>query len=104
MACRRYAASLRGVLGQHYHSWTGGLTALYLTVLAMGPIVSCRSLMGITSAREVSPTVGLIPTKLFTSLGLKMLPLVSDPSVARARPSEDATPLPLDDPLGSCCG
>lgn len=48
-----------------------------------------------------SLTVGLIPTILLLLEGDKMLPLVSVPKDANARPSELATPLPEELPLGS---
>ncbi|KAI7150310.1 amidase [Hortaea werneckii] len=52
----------------------------------------------------VKPTVGLIPTRLLTSLGLRIEPLVSVPSAASERPILLATPLPEDEPEGSCPG
>jgi hypothetical protein len=60
--------------------------------------------MGITKDREVNPTVGLIPTRLFILEGLTMLPSVSVPSAANARPIEVPTPLPEELPLGSIFG
>lgn len=48
------------------------------------------------------PTVGFMPTTLLTEAGLKMLPLVSEPNEAKARLIDEATALPLEDPLGSC--
>ena len=39
----------------------------------LGPTVSWCWLTGTTRAREVKPTVGLMPTRLFTSEGLMML-------------------------------
>ena len=60
--------------------------------------------MGMTKDLDVRPTVGLIPTRLLTSLGLRILPSVSDPRVANARPIAEETALPLELPLGSWPG
>lgn len=57
-----------------------------------------------TKNREVKPTVGLIPTRLFLLDGLTILPAVSVPSDANARPMELPTPLPDELPLGSIFG
>ena len=57
-----------------------------------------------TSDREVKPTVGLIPTTLFTSAGLTMEPEVSVPRLAKARPREVATAEPDELPDGSWKG
>ncbi len=53
-----------------------------------------------TKDLEVSPTEGFIPTKLLTLEGLKMLPSVSVPKAANAKPMELPTPLPEELPLG----
>ena len=55
-------------------------------------------------AREVSPTVGLIPARLLLLVGQVMLPSVSVPSVTAARPIDAATPDPDDEPHGSALG
>jgi hypothetical protein len=57
--------------------------------------------MGMTRYREVRPTVGLIPTRLFCWDGERMEPLVSVPREAKARPRDDATPGPAEEPDGS---
>lgn len=43
-------------------------------------MVSCLGVIGITPARLVSPTVGLMPTAEFTLAGHKIEPTVSVPS------------------------
>jgi hypothetical protein len=55
-------------------------------------------------AREVNPTVGLIPTILFMLEGQVMLPSVSVPSVTVANPMDAATPEPVDDPHAEAFG
>src|SRR5215472_2598004 len=50
------------------------------TVRPCGPTVSWMCEMGTTPARLVRPTVGLIPTTLFTFPGHTMLPSVSVPT------------------------
>jgi hypothetical protein len=70
----------------------------------MGPTVSWCSEIGITRSREVRPTVGLMQARLLASQGLRILPLVSVPRVARARPRLLATPLPELEPDGSWLG
>jgi hypothetical protein len=57
-----------------------------------------------TKEREVKPTEGLIPTRLFLLDGLTILPSVSVPSAANARPIELPTPLPAELPLASILG
>ncbi len=52
--------------------------------------------------RDVKPRVGLIPTTLFRSAGLTILPLVSVATDPNARPTDTATALPLELPWGSC--
>ena len=54
--------------------------------------------------REVRPTVGLMPTTLLAEAGNRMLPEVSVPSEANAKPMDEATALPLEEPLGSYKG
>ena len=55
-------------------------------------------------ARDVRPTVGLIPTTLFTPDGDMMLPSVSVPRVMAARPIDAAMAEPDDEPRGSPFG
>ena len=62
--------------------------------------MSSCSEIGITRVREVSPTVGLMPTTLLIEDGERILPSVSVPSEAKARPMDEATALPLEEPLG----
>ena len=45
-----------------------------------------------------------MPTRLLTSLGLRILPDVSEPRAANASPIAEETPLPLELPLGSWPG
>jgi hypothetical protein len=55
-------------------------------------------------AREVKPTVGLMPARLLLLVGQVMLPSVSVPRVTAARPMEAAIPDPEEEPHGSACG
>lgn len=55
-------------------------------------------------AREVKPTVGLIPTRLFRLLGRTIDPVVSLPNEAAASPMAVAMPLPELEPNGSTSG
>lgn len=55
-------------------------------------------------AREVRPTVGLMPARLLLLVGQVILPSVSDPRVTATRPMEAATPDPDDEPHGSALG
>lgn len=55
-------------------------------------------------ALDISPTVGLIPTKLFLLLGLKIDPSVSLPRAPAARPIAELIPLPELEPDGSAFG
>lgn len=55
-------------------------------------------------AREVKPTVGLMPAKLLLLVGHVMLPSVSDPKETAVRPIDVATPDPEDEPHGSAWG
>lgn len=45
-----------------------------------------------------------MPTTLLNSLGLTIDPSVSEPRVASARPMEEATALPDEEPEGSAWG
>lgn len=55
----------------------------------------------ILPAREVKPTVGLIPARLLLLEGAIILPSVSEPNVIVANPIDAATPGPEKEPLGS---
>ena len=61
--------------------------------------MSLRSV--VPPAREVKPTVGLIPAKLLLLEGSVILPSVSVPNVTVASPIDAATPDPAEEPLGS---
>jgi hypothetical protein len=65
------------------------------------PTVSWRSEIGITKNLEVNLTDGLIPTKLFTLNGDKILPSASVPKEASASEIELPNPLPEEFPLES---
>src|SRR5918994_26687 len=77
------------------------MIAASVTVRVMGPGVSKLGASGRIPNRLSRPVVGLIPTRLLASLGLKMLPEVSVPTVPVANAIEPATPEPELDPLGS---
>ncbi len=62
------------------------------TVRPSGPTVSCDREIGTTPAREVSPTVGLIPTTPLVVAGHTIEPSVSVPSEAAARLAATAAP------------
>uniref|UniRef100_J3LVT1 Uncharacterized protein n=1 Tax=Oryza brachyantha TaxID=4533 RepID=J3LVT1_ORYBR len=64
-------------------------------------MVSCLGEMGMTPARLVSPTVGLIPTTEFFDAGQSIDPSVSVPSVTAAMFAAAASADPLLDPHGS---
>lgn len=64
------------------------------------PTVSCLGEMGITPARLVNPTVGLIPTTEFNDDGQSMDPSVSVPSVTAAMFAAAAIAGPVLDPQG----
>lgn len=49
-------------------------------------------------AREVKPTVGLMPAMLLNEDGQLILPSVSVPKLTVASPMDAATPLPEEDP------
>ena len=52
-------------------------------------------------AREVKPTVGLMPAKLLLLARSVILPSVSVPNVTAASPIDAATADPAEEPLGS---
>src|SRR6266581_7065580 len=68
------------------------------TVRAWGPTVSCVCEMGITPARLVRPTVGLMPTTPLTFAGQTMLPSVSVPMLTAAKLAATATADPVLEP------
>src|SRR5262249_60834330 len=68
------------------------------TVRPCGPTVSCVGEMGITPARLVSPTVGLMPTSLLTFPGRTMLPTVSEPNDTALKLADTAAAEPELDP------
>src|SRR6266436_9853667 len=70
------------------------------TVRACGPTVSWVCEIGITPARLVSPTVGLIPTIPDAEHGLMIEPSVSVPRAATHRFAETETPDPELEPPG----
>src|SRR5947199_3443083 len=75
-------------------------TAASRTVRAMGPGVSCVWEMGITPARLISTTVGLMPTIPFAEEGLTMEPSVSVPTTTTQRFAATATADPELEPEG----
>lgn len=76
-------------------TWTASAT-----VRQIGPTVSCLGVMGMTPARLVNPSVGLIPTTEFSDAGQSMEPLVSVPSVTAAMLAAAAIAEPVLDPQG----
>ena len=74
--------------------------AASLTVLAIGPAVSCVSEIGIIPDRLTKPTVGLIPTTPFTEAGHEIEPFVSVPIATETNPAATATADPELDPQG----
>lgn len=65
------------------------------------PTVSCRGEIGITPARLVKPTVGLIPTTELALAGHKMDPAVSVPNDIAAIFAATDIAEPALDPHGS---
>lgn len=55
-------------------------------------------------ARDVRPTVVLMPAKLLLLVGQVILPSVSVPSVTAASPMDAAMPEPEEEPQGSAFG
>ena len=64
-------------------------------------IVNTSAMSFVPPAREVKPTVGLMPAKLQLLAGSVILPSVSVPNVTVASPIDAATPDPAEEPLGS---
>src|SRR5881397_878025 len=76
------------------------IAAASATVRACGPIVSCVCEIGITPARLVNPTVGLIPTVPQIVAGQTIDPSVSVPSPAAQRFADTEAAEPELDPHG----
>ncbi len=74
--------------------------AASVTVLAIGPAVSCVNEIGIIPDLLTRPTVGLIPTIPLAVAGQTTEPLVSVPMAITVRLAEAATPEPELDPQG----
>src|SRR5215212_1876640 len=70
------------------------------TVRASGPIVSWVCEIGMTPARLVSPTVGLLPTTPLALAGETIEPFVSVPIATAHRLAAGATPEPELEPPG----
>src|SRR6266567_3648713 len=70
------------------------------TVRAKGPTVSWLCEIGITPARLVRPTVGLMPTTPFVEAGQRIEPSVSVPNDAAARFAAIAAADPELEPQG----
>src|ERR687887_816158 len=70
------------------------------TVRPCGPTVSCVCEIGITPARLVRPTVGLMPTTPQTDDGHTIEPSVSEPNAAAARLADTAATDPELEPHG----
>ncbi len=70
------------------------------TVRAKGPTVSWLCAMGMTPARLVSPTVGLMPTTPLTLAGQRIEPSVSVPSETATRLAATAVAEPELEPQG----
>src|SRR5215208_378829 len=75
-------------------------TAASATVRPCGPMVSCTCEIGITPARLVSPTVGLMPTTPHALAGHTIEPSVSVAIVAAASDAAAAAPEPELEPHG----
>src|SRR6202011_3487465 len=67
---------------------------------AKGPTVSWLCEMGMTPARLVRPTVGLMPTTPLVEAGLRIEPSVSVPRETVTRLADTATADPELEPLG----
>ena len=64
-------------------------------------MVSCLGVMGMTPARLVRPTVGLIPTTEFWLEGHRIDPSVSDPNATVTKFAATDIADPLLEPQGS---
>lgn len=64
-------------------------------------IVIRLTIFFIPPAREVKPTVGLMPARLLLLEGQVILPSVSVPNVTAASPIDAETPDPEEEPHGS---
>ena len=74
--------------------------AASVTVLAIGPAVSCVFEIGIIPDRLTKPTVGLIPTIPLTEAGQTIEPSVSVPIATTQRLADTAAPEPALEPQG----
>src|SRR5664279_61505 len=79
---------------------TESRAAASATVRVIGPAVSCVCEMGIMPVREISPTVGLMPTIPQLLDGETMEPSVSLPTATAQRLDATAVPEPELDPDG----
>src|SRR5439155_7521567 len=76
------------------------IAAASATVRPCGPTVSCVCEIGMTPARLVKPTVGLMPTVPLAFAGQTMDPSVSVPSPAAQRFADTAAADPELEPQG----
>ena len=74
--------------------------AASFTVLAIGPAVSCVDEIGMIPDLLNKPTVGLMPTKLFTDAGQVIEPSVSVPIATAHKLAATAAPEPALEPQG----
>ncbi len=72
-----------------------------VTVLAMGPPVSCVWPNGMIPARLDRPADGRSPTRALCALGIRIEPLVSVPMANAAKLAAAATADPPLDPPGA---
>src|SRR5207302_6695520 len=70
------------------------------TVRVIGPVLSSSQDSARTPALLTRPYVGFRPTQPHSDAGIRMLPPVSVPVVAAARPAAIAAPEPPLDPPG----
>ena len=68
----------------------------------MGPGESWLLLMGIIPARDIRPTVGLIPTHPLSEAGQTIDPSVSEPIANCVKPAATAAPEPDEEPPALC--
>ena len=71
-----------------------------MTVVVIGPAVSCVDEMGMTPVRLMSPTVGLTAASELAWAGLRIEPDVSVPTPTGAMPTAMLAPVPELEPLG----
>src|SRR6185295_5891298 len=94
--------ALADVAGSRGSTPTSALStaAASATVRAWGPTVSWVWEMGMTPARLVSPTVGLIPTTPLSEAGQTIEPSVSVPRPAATKLAATDAPEPELEPQG----